>query len=80
MIIFDRWDSLVKKDYIAPKKMKTFAETSKGKNLVGRARIREDSRRLQQLKEENSQLRPNRQSLPTHLLSRMVAMVVWRTA
>jgi len=32
-IVYDKWDSLVKKDQIAPKKMKTFAETSNGKKL-----------------------------------------------
>ena len=30
-IVYDRWDALVKQEQTAPKKMRTFAETRKGK-------------------------------------------------
>ena len=32
-IVYEKWDSLVKNQLTAPKKMRTFAETSKGKKL-----------------------------------------------
>lgn len=32
-IVYDKWDSLVKKEQTAPKKMRSFAETQKGKKL-----------------------------------------------
>ena len=32
-IVYEKWDSLVKKDQTAPKKMRSFAETQKGKKL-----------------------------------------------
>lgn len=32
-IVYEKWSALVKKDQTAPKKMRTFAETQKGKKL-----------------------------------------------
>ena len=32
-IVYEKWDSLVKKDQTAPKQMRKFEDTRKGKNL-----------------------------------------------
>jgi hypothetical protein len=36
-IVYNKWDSVVKQQQTAPKKMKTFAETQKGKKVKKKA-------------------------------------------
>ena len=35
-IVYDKWNALVKSQETAPKKMRSFAETSKGKKIKGK--------------------------------------------